>query len=136
MSEEAKLYRCMGRSHCKHIPGTCTATNTEYQARIKQSVLSHPPTTNPVVDHETGNVSYKLRDAVDVYIDACNAFGRNKAYSTAYKAAAAVIEADRQATRAALVSEIAAEARGETGSAWAEDVIEFASFIEAKWGKP
>ena len=36
MTDEAKLYRCMGGNRCNHVPGTCTATNTEYQAKAKE----------------------------------------------------------------------------------------------------
>ena len=42
----------------KDGPALLTAWNTR--------VVSHPPTTNPVVDHETGNMSDKQRDAVPV----------------------------------------------------------------------
>lgn len=41
MTEEAKLYRCMGGPRCSHIPGSCTATNSEYQAKAK--ARAHPP---------------------------------------------------------------------------------------------
>lgn len=39
MTDEAKLYRCMGGNRCNHVPGTCTATNTEYQAKAKEKQL-------------------------------------------------------------------------------------------------
>ena len=41
MTEELKLYRCMGGPRCSHIPGSCTATNSEYQAKAK--ARAHPP---------------------------------------------------------------------------------------------
>ena len=49
MSDEAKLYRCMGGSRCNHTPGTCTATNAEYQAKAKakQIMTNHEPKRPP-----------------------------------------------------------------------------------------
>ena len=88
----------------------------------------HPPTTNPVVDHETGNMSDKLRDAAEV---AENVLGEMALGND--RRAAAVIEADRQATRAALVSEIVAWLR--ENSTPHNDIDEWADEIEAKWGK-
>lgn len=143
MSEEAKLYRCMGRPHCKHIPGTCTATNTEYQKRIKQSVVSLPATSTPVVDHETGNMSDKVTQAdrellirimgydsetIDVIL-AGNAFTWEVEQ----------IARHRQSTRAALVAEIVAWLRADD-MVWAiianGDQYALATELEAKWGKP
>ena len=90
----------------------------------------HPPTTNPVVDHETGNMSDKLRDAVEVWGDAWSAWDNHP--TCADDDATKVIEADRQATRAALVAEIVAWLRGNCMSGkWRI----LASEIEAKWGK-
>lgn len=114
MSDQEKLYRCMGGKHCNHIPGSCTATNTAYQGRISPAFASHPVSSSPVVDHETANVSVKLRGAVEVWRDA-------------------YIEADRQATRAALVAEIVAWLRD--NSTPHNDIDEWADEIEAKWGK-
>ena len=88
-------------------------------------------TSNPVVDHETGNTSDKLRDAVEVWRDAYDAF-TDFYHHTTEKDPARVIEADRQATRAALVAEIVAWLRGNCMSGkWRI----LASEIEAKWGK-
>ena len=48
----------------------------------------------------------ELRDAVEVWRDARNAFDKPHDYPAAYKAAAAVIEADREAVRAEQAAEI------------------------------
>ena len=140
MSDQEKLYRCMGGKHCNHIPGSCTATNTTYQGRISPAFVDHPPTSNPVVDHETGNTSDKLRDAVEVWRDASEAYSYPVTDEYGYlfapeeraDRAAAVIEADRQATRAALVAEIVEWMRGNCMSGkWRV----LASEIEVKWSK-
>ena len=97
-------------------------------------LVDHPPTSNPVVDHETGNTSDKLRDAVEVWRDAYDAF-TDFYHHTTEKDPARVIEADRQATRAALVAEIVAWLRKAS-----DDPVMLAVFctaanaIEAKWG--
>ena len=75
----------------------------------------HPLTSNQFDDHETGNVSDKLRDAVEVWReiyaawdDADPTFNDVLNQHEDDLLAASIIEADRQATRAALVGEIAA----------------------------
>ena len=100
-------------------------------------LYAHPPvvarvsTTNPVDDRGSGNTSDKLRPAVDVWRDAYDAF-TDFYHHTTEKDPARVIEADRQATRAALVAEIVAWLRGNCMSGkWRI----LASEIEAKWGK-
>ena len=98
---------------------------------LKAKLAARVSTSNPVVDHETGNTSDKLRDAVEVWRDAYDAF-TDFYHHTTEKDPARVIEADRQATRAALVAEIVAWLRGNCMSGkWRI----LASEIEAKWGK-
>ena len=113
-----------------------TAWNTRAAMQADAApVVARVSTTNPVVDHETGNTSDKLRSAVAVWWEADTAFGAACLGNgdRGDKAAAAVIEADRQATRAALVAEIVAWMRGNCMSGkWRV----LASEIEEKWGKP
>ena len=112
---------CEGCGACSPVikdgPALLTAWNTR--------VVDHPPTTNPVVDHETGNTSDKLRPSI---MDTLwPILGGNHTDAETWEEIAAVIEADRQATRAALVAEIVA---------WLEDYEPLlVDMIEAKWGK-
>lgn len=87
-------------------------------------VADRVSTSNPVVAHEKGNTSGKLRDAVEVYQVAYVTWVSDKHAdnAAAYQAAAAVIEADR----AALVAEIVA---------WLEDHDPaLATWVQSKWG--
>lgn len=104
---------------CKGSVMTITAWNTR--------VADHPPTTNPVDDHETGNVSVKpdigpidtsetalvsdkLRDANKVAHEVCEEM---EEYGPHF--AAKVIEADRQAVRLAERQKIVAWLRDGAG---------------------
>lgn len=68
-------------------------------------VASHPATSTPVVDHETGNMSDKLRPAVEVWWSAWNAWGIHP--TCAGDDAVKVIEDDREAVRAEQAAELA-----------------------------
>lgn len=97
-------------------------------------VVARVSTSSPIDDRGSGNTSDKLRDAVEVFRDASDAATRGsvKYKPSAEQAAAAVIEADRQATRAALIAEIVAWMRGNCMSGkWRV----LASEIEEKWSK-
>ena len=37
------LIRCMGGNRCSHTPGTCTASNVEYQAKAKAQIEAYAP---------------------------------------------------------------------------------------------
>ena len=41
------LIRCMGGKSCKHQPGTCTATNKQYQEAIADRLRARPCTCHP-----------------------------------------------------------------------------------------
>lgn len=142
MSEELKPCPfCGGEAHmpyygdrvecrdCKGSVMTIDAWNTRVDDRVS--------TPNPVVDHETGNMSDKLRPAVEVLQDIMEIWCRDA--PNPETKAAAVIEADRQATRAALVSEIVAWLFDEEQEYPAGEYSGFAAMIreeiEAKWGK-
>ena len=104
-------------------------------------LVDHPPTSNPVDDRGSGNTSDKLRDALEVFRDASDAATRGsvKYKPSAEQAAAAVIEADRQATRAALVAEIVEwlrkRSRETLTSQWHCAFVAAADEIEVKWSK-
>lgn len=78
-------------------------------------LYAHPPvdnrvsTSSPVDDRGSGNTSGKLRDAVEVWEDAYGSYMLNEVGQD-YEAAAAVIEADREAVRAELAAEVAHQA--------------------------
>ena len=106
---------------------------------------NHPLTSNQFGDHETGNASDKLRDAVEVWReiyaawdDADPTFNDVLNQHEDDLLAASMIEADRQATRAALVAEIAEWVRDDD-TVWSilkgADQYALATEIEAKWGK-
>ena len=96
-------------------------------------VVARVSTPNPVVDHGSGNMSDKLRPAVEVWRDAYDAF-TDFYHHTTEKDPARVIEADRQATRAALVAEIVEWLKGKAAYAWSRE-SGLADEIAAKWGK-
>ena len=110
-------------------------------------VVARVSTSNPVVDHETGNTSDKLRDALEVWRDASEAYSYPVTDEYGYlfapeeraDRAAAVIEADRQATRAALVAEIVEwlrkRSRETLTSQWHCAFVAAADEIEVKWSK-
>ena len=84
----------------------------------------------------------ELRPALEVWLEAAHTFKHAPPpwkLEQADQAAAAVIEADRQATRAALVAEIVAWLRTEdrrlTDGGAITDADHLADEIEAKWGK-
>ena len=78
-------------------------------------------------------MSDKLRPAVEVWRQAHQALYWLPKGTIGEQGAAAVIEADRQATRAALVAGIVAWLRD--NSTPHNDIDEWADEIEAKWGK-
>lgn len=92
----------------------------------------HLLTSNPVDDHETGNVRDKLRPAAEVWWTAWKAWDDSP--TCADDEAIAIIEADRQAVRTALVAEIAAWLRKEAPAALCDPRM-VGNAIEAKWGK-
>lgn len=83
-------------------------------------------------------MSGKLRDAVEVWRDAYDAF-TDFYHHTTEKDPARVIEADRQATRAALVAEICEwlrkRSRETLTSQWHCAFVAAADEIEVKWSK-
>lgn len=79
-------------------------------------------------------MSKQLRDAYSVWTEAFGAWNNNPESVGASEDAAAIIEADRQATRAALVAEIVAWLRKEAPAAL-HDPRMVGDVIEAKWGQ-
>ena len=98
-------------------------------------LVDHPPTSNPVDDRGSGNTSDKLRDALEVWRDAYDAF-TDFYHHTTEKDPARVIEADREAVRAALVAEICEWLRDGAGIGASLAHPSVLQAIEAKWGTP
>lgn len=80
MSDDAKLYRCMGGRHCTHTPGTCTATNTEYQAKANAECQAK---TNPytVIFYVDGDY------AVETFVERVKAANPSAAFDAAVQQA-------------------------------------------------
>ena len=76
-------------------------------------LYTHPPvadrvsTSSPVDDRGSGNMSGKLRDAVEVWKDAYEAWCNPPPHLAFSESAAAAIEADREAVRAEQAAELA-----------------------------
>ena len=107
------------------------------------ALYAHPPvddrvsTSSPVNDRGSGNTSDKLRDAMAVWEEAYRAWEdapiNPDRIGDEDRAAAAVIEADREAVRAEVVAEIVAWLR-DSDEAFAMTDWEIADQIEAKFG--
>lgn len=92
-------------------------------------------TSTPVVAHETPETSGKLRDAVEVWIDAVNANIRaDDSDLASQQAAAAIIEQDRAALVAEIVADLYKETRTYKGSEYSGFAAMIAEDIAAKWG--
>lgn len=116
----------------------CTEADLKY-GWTETPLYAHPPvdnrvsTSSPVDDRAAPNTSGKLREALAVWADALSAQhdAQQNPKGRPNQAAAAVIEADREAVRAEVVREIVAWLRDEDGHGY-DDMR--ADLIEAKFG--